>query len=83
MAAASAGVKTVLIPKDNMRNLPDLDPGALAVLDVRPCSTLADVLSEALVPATATLSAPVKKKAQRLPARGLSGVKEAFDGTGS
>ena len=83
MAAAAAGVKTVLIPQDNMRNLPDLDPGALAALTILPCRTLADVLSEALVPLTAPVEAPSKKKAPRLPARGVSGIKAAFDGSGS
>ena len=48
MAAAAAGVKTVLIPADNMRDLPELDPEALAVLEVLPCRTLTDVLNAAL-----------------------------------
>ena len=51
MAAAAAGVKTVLIPADNMRHLDELDPEAVKVLEILPCRTLADVLSHALVPA--------------------------------
>ena len=48
MAAAAAGVRTVLIPADNMKDLPELDPAALAVLEIKPCRTLAEVLSMAL-----------------------------------
>jgi ATP-dependent Lon protease len=51
MAAAAAGVKTVLIPADNMRHLDELDPEAVKVLEIRPCRTLTDVLAHALVPA--------------------------------
>lgn len=48
MAAAAAGATTVLIPADNMRDIPDLDPEALKVLTLVPCRTLSDVLSAAL-----------------------------------
>ena len=48
MAAAAAGATTVLIPADNMRDLPELDKEALAVLKIVPCRTLTDVLSNAL-----------------------------------
>jgi ATP-dependent Lon protease len=48
MAAAAAGVRTVLIPADNMKDLPELDPAALAVLEIKPCRTLAEVLTAAL-----------------------------------
>ena len=49
MAAALAGVKTVLIPAGNMRDLPLLDKDAVAALDIRPCRHLFDVLDLALV----------------------------------
>jgi len=48
MAAATAGVRTVLIPKGNLRDLPLLAPEALAALDIVPCATLDEVLSLAL-----------------------------------
>lgn len=48
MAAAAAGVRTVLIPADNMRELSELDPEAVKVLDIVPCRTLCDVLERAL-----------------------------------
>ena len=48
MAAAAAGVRTVLIPAENMRDLPLLDPEAVAALEIIPCHTLADVLKNAL-----------------------------------
>lgn len=49
MAAAIAGVKTVLIPEGNMRDLPLLDPDAVAALEILPCRNLFDVLDHALV----------------------------------
>ena len=49
MAAAAAGVRTVLIPADNMRDLPELDPDAARALEILPCKNLSDVLSRALV----------------------------------
>lgn len=48
MAAAAAGADTVLIPADNLRDLPELDPEARAVLEFKPCRTLTEVLSLAL-----------------------------------
>ena len=49
MAAYNAGVKTVLIPHDNLKNLNDIDPLARENLEFIPCKTLADVLENALV----------------------------------
>ncbi len=49
MAAAIAGVKTVLIPAENMRDLPLLDPEAVAALEIVPCRNLFEVLDRALV----------------------------------
>ncbi|MBQ9802531.1 MAG: endopeptidase La [Clostridia bacterium] len=49
MAAAIAGVKTVLIPADNMRDLSLLDPDAVAALEILPCHNLFEVLDRALV----------------------------------
>lgn len=48
MAAYSAGVKTVLIPADNVCNLEDIDDMARNNLTFIPCKTLSDVLSVAL-----------------------------------
>ncbi|MBQ8207678.1 MAG: endopeptidase La, partial [Clostridia bacterium] len=48
MAAYSAGVKTVFIPADNMRDLPDIDPVARENLEFVPCKHIEDVLSGAL-----------------------------------
>ncbi len=48
MAAYSAGVKTVFIPADNMRDLPDIDPVARENLDFVPCRRIEDVLKGAL-----------------------------------
>ena len=49
MAAYSAGVKTVLIPHDNLKDLNDIDPLARENLEFIPCKTLRDVLDNALV----------------------------------
>ena len=49
MAAATAGVKTVLIPEGNLRDLPLLDRDAVAALEILPCRHLFDVLDHALV----------------------------------
>lgn len=50
MAAYNAGVKTVLIPNDNLKDLNDIDPIARENLEFIPCKTLDDVLKNALVP---------------------------------
>ena len=49
MAAYSAGVRTVLIPEDNMQSLEDIDPIVRESLNFIPCKKMSDVLSAALV----------------------------------
>ena len=49
MAAYTAGVKTVLIPEDNLRNLDELDAAARENLNIVPCKKASDVLRMALV----------------------------------
>ena len=48
LAAYRAGVTTVLIPEENMRDLDDIDTEAKNNLTFIPCSTADDVLSAAL-----------------------------------
>ena len=48
MAAAAAGVRTVLIPADNVQDIPKLDKEAVAALEIIPCRDLTEVLSLAL-----------------------------------
>ncbi len=48
-AAYSMGIRTILIPKDNMRDIPELDPIVAREVRFIPCETLDDVLSNALV----------------------------------
>ncbi|MBO5305716.1 MAG: endopeptidase La, partial [Clostridia bacterium] len=50
MAAYTAGVKKVLIPKDNERNLDEIDPLARENLVFVPCQKISEVLKEALLP---------------------------------
>ena len=49
MAAYSAGVKRVIIPHDNLRDLEEIDPLARENLEFIPCRKLSEVLEEALV----------------------------------
>ena len=49
MAAYTAGVKTVLIPHENLKDLNEIDPLARENLQFVPCKTLSDVLANALV----------------------------------
>ncbi len=49
MAAYLAGAKKVLIPKDNMRDLEEIDPLVRENLTFVPCSTADDVIKEALI----------------------------------
>lgn len=48
LAAYRAGISTVLIPEDNMRDLDDIDAEAREHLHFIPCKTADDVLSAAL-----------------------------------
>ncbi|MCR4904523.1 MAG: hypothetical protein K6A33_00460, partial [Clostridiales bacterium] len=47
-AAYTRGIRTLLIPKDNMRDIPELDPNVVREMTFLPCETLTDVLSRAL-----------------------------------
>lgn len=49
MAAYSAGVSTVLLPEDNLRNLEEIDPLVRQTLHFVPCKKASDVLAHALV----------------------------------
>ncbi len=49
LAAYRAGIKTVLLPKENMPDLDEIDTEARAALEFIPCSTAEDVLRGALV----------------------------------
>ena len=48
MAAYSAGVRTVLIPEQNLKNLENIDPIVRENLEFLPCKKASDVLSYAL-----------------------------------
>lgn len=48
MAAYKAGVKTVLIPSDNRKDLPDVDPLVREKLTFIPCKAVGDVIKNAL-----------------------------------
>lgn len=71
MAAYSAGVRTVLIPMDNERDIPRLDPLARENLCFIPCRTASDVLKEALIRpyATNTDASPIVKPCEQASVR--------------
>ena len=47
-AAYALGIRTILIPRDNMRDLREIDPTVAAEVNFIPCDTLDDVLDIAL-----------------------------------
>ncbi len=49
LAAYRAGIKTVLVPEDNMKDLDEIDTEAKGALEFIPCSTALDVLRTALI----------------------------------
>ena len=49
LAAYRAGVKTVLLPKDNLPDLDEIDTEARQALTFIPCTTAEDVLENVLV----------------------------------
>lgn len=53
MAALRNGITTVLIPKDNVRDLEEIDQTVRAGLRFVPVSTVDEVFAEALCPAAA------------------------------
>ena len=61
MAAYSAGVKTVLIPEENMRDLAKIDSMARDNLHFIPCRKAADVLQAALLPTKKTAPIEMEK----------------------
>ncbi|MBQ9797013.1 MAG: endopeptidase La [Clostridia bacterium] len=61
MAAYNAGVKTVLIPDENLRDLEEIDPLARENLHFIPCRRACEVLKEALVPAKPEITAEAEK----------------------
>ncbi|HCE77852.1 MAG TPA: hypothetical protein DEP61_02950, partial [Lachnospiraceae bacterium] len=48
MAAQRAGVRKVLIPKDNVRDLEDVPKEVTSSLEIVPVDTVGDVIHEAL-----------------------------------
>ena len=58
MAAKRNGIRTVLIPKDNLRDLAEIDPVVREALRFVPAETVDTVLEEALCPAGAAEERP-------------------------
>ena len=68
MAAYSAGVKTVLIPEENMRDLAKIDAMARDNLHFIPCRRATDVLQAALLPAKKTAPVEVERSTEAVAA---------------
>jgi len=66
MAAYSAGVRTVLLPEDNLQNLEDIDPIVREALRFVPCRKASEVLLNALRPAEHSYEAKVPKNEEHL-----------------
>ena len=49
MAAYRAGVKTVLIPRENVKDLEDADAGILSRIEIKPVEDVSEVIRTALV----------------------------------
>ena len=62
MAAYSSGVRTVLLPEDNLPNLEDIDPIVREALVFIPCRKASDVLANALRPAEHSVTAAKSEK---------------------
>ncbi|MBP5610893.1 MAG: endopeptidase La, partial [Clostridia bacterium] len=58
-AAYRSGIKTVLIPKENLKDLTEVDDAVNEAITFIPCETVSDALSLALGPA------PEKAEAQK------------------
>ncbi len=67
MAAYSAGVRTVLIPEDNMQDLEKIDPQVRRALTFIPCRRIEDVLSNALVKEEAEYICFAEEKREEYP----------------
>ena len=50
LAAYRAGIKTILLPKENQKDLEDVPPHVLAQFQIIPAESIADVLAVALLP---------------------------------
>ncbi|MBQ7384354.1 MAG: endopeptidase La [Clostridia bacterium] len=67
MAAYSAGVSTVLIPADNMRDFEELDTAVKENIRFVPCKTAEDILKNALVPQKAESARKATESEEALP----------------
>ena len=66
MAAYSAGVRTVLLPEDNLQNLEDIDPIVRENLRFVPCRKASEVLLNALRPLEHSYEAKAPKSEEHI-----------------
>ncbi len=72
-AAYTRGIKTVLLPEQNMSDLEQLDPTVRAGLNFVPCRFADDVLTAALLRRSAQRCESADQKSSSKPAKGRSG----------
>ena len=58
-AAFKSGIKTVLIPKENLKDLTEVDEAVKEAITFVPCETVADALSLALAPEKESVQPPM------------------------
>ena len=66
MAAYKSGIRTVLIPKDNLKDLARLEDYIKNEIEFIPCTTVDDVLKNALVPSEGDATQPIFPITQKL-----------------
>ncbi|MFQ5877822.1 MAG: endopeptidase La [Acidobacteriota bacterium] len=70
LAARRAGIRTLILPADNGKDLQDVPPDALGDLDVRLVSTVGEAIEAALEPGSAPASGPRRAAEGSGPASG-------------
>ncbi len=74
LAAHNAGIRTVIIPKENLRDLDEIDETVRASLEFIPCSDLSEVLAAALLEAPVVLPEISRHEATTPAELGTAGV---------
>ncbi|MCB9991380.1 MAG: endopeptidase La [Rhodospirillales bacterium] len=67
LAALRGGIKKVLIPKDNVKDLADIPDKVLKGLEIVPVNTIEEVLAHALIQLPEPLSPEDKEKMEQIP----------------
>jgi len=66
LAAYRAGIQTIILPKDNLKDLEEIPPHVLSQFRIAAADTLDNVLKNALVNMPAMYQAPAQSKQEAL-----------------